>query len=119
MRTSLFITLAALSFVACKDEGTDADTSGSDDTDTGVDTDTDTADTDTADTDTADTGDTGAECWVAWDEGTCWDCDLPTSAESDSLKFYNQCSNASYVKFDNATRIPSSTWVPGTDLPPV
>ena len=69
--------------------------------------------------DTSETGDTAAECWVDWDAGTCWDCDLPTTPESDSLKFLNQCSEVDYSFFDNAARIPSDVWTPGDPLPPV
>lgn len=63
--------------------------------------------------------DAGVQCWIdAPAGGKCWSCALPTSPESDSLKFLNRCGNASSSsKFDNATRIPATTWVPGTPLP--
>lgn len=63
--------------------------------------------------------DAGVQCWIdAPTGGKCWSCALPTSPESDSLKFLNRCGNASSSsKFDNATRIPATTWVPGTPLP--
>lgn len=124
-----------LALIGCKDTGDSAkeDTGTVDDTDTGdtetgdtdtgdTDTgDTDTGDTDTGDTDTGETGDTdtSAECWTAWEAGTCWACDLPTTAEDDSDKFLNQCSDTTYAVFDNSARIPSSTWVEGDPLPPV
>jgi hypothetical protein len=114
-----YIFLGILTVVGCKTtENKPDDTAVTDSnsvTDTGDSTDT---DTDTTDTNT-DTGttDTDTVCWVAWEAGTCWDCDLPTTPEADSLKFLNQCSDVSYADFDNAARIPSSTWVPGTPLP--
>jgi hypothetical protein len=113
-------TLALLFLVlpfGCKDNKDSAE-DGDADADADADTDTDTdADSDTdSDTDTT-------ACWVASATGgDCYDatkCALPTTAGTDSLKFLNQCSTVSFSTFDNATRIPSSTWVPGTDLPDV
>jgi hypothetical protein len=103
--------------LGCKDNK-DSAGDGDADADTDADTDTDSdADSD-ADTDT----DTSA-CWIKGATGgLCFDttkCDLPTSPGTDSLKFLNQCSTVDFAVFDNATRIPSSTWVPGTDLPDV
>lgn len=121
MRTHLLagFILGTLSFVGCKDEGVQPDTGAGADADTDTDTDGDTdADADTdADSDADTDTDTAADCWVPWDQGTCYDCELPTKAGTDSYPFLNQCSDATYADFDNAARIPSSTWVPGTDLP--
>jgi hypothetical protein len=118
MRTHTLIPFLALALsFGCKSkdvEETDTNvTIGDADTDSDTDTDTDT-DTD-ADTDT-----TPTECWIAWDGGTCFDttaCPLPTSPGGNSLAFLNQCSDAAYSAFDNAARIPATTWVPGTALP--
>jgi len=129
MRLFTWVFLAAtLSLAGCKDTGetddtdpietdTDTDTDADSDTDSDSDTDTD-SDTD-SDTDTDDTDDTDATCWVDGSVGECWDCSLPATPEEDSSKALNQCSTTTAVVFDNATRIPSATWVPGTALPPV
>jgi hypothetical protein len=112
MRTLVLLFLV-LPF-ACKDNKDDSAGDGEADADTDADSDTDT-DTD-ADTDTS-------ACWVKSPTGgLCFDtttCELPTTPGTDSLKFLNQCSTVDFAVFDNATRIPSSTWVPGTDLPDV
>lgn len=82
----------------------------------------DTEDTDTGTADTADTGDTAdtdADCWVESAVGRCYDCPLPTVPGADSLRFLDQCTTAVGAPFDNAARIPSTTWVPGTPLPDV
>jgi hypothetical protein len=113
-----------LLLAGCKTEGVKPETGGdTDPADTDVETDTDTdADTD-ADTDTDTNVDTDTdvdpECWIESESGLCFDCELPTAPEGNSDKFLNQCTDADFAAFDNATRIPSSTWVPGTDLPPV
>ena len=116
MTLSLFLSGALLSVVGCKDVAEPTDT-GSVDTDT----DTDSADTSVDDTDTADSGgDTAAECWTEWDEGTCYNttlCGLPTTAADDSLLFLNQCTDAAYSLFDDSVRIPASTWKEGDALP--
>lgn len=106
-----------LLLLSCKDTGEKVDSNSEDSADTAVDSNT-AQDTDTGeDTDSA--TDTETNCWIDSDAGVCYDCELPTAPESDSLKFLNQCSDAAYAKFDNAARIPSSTWVPGTALPVV
>jgi hypothetical protein len=115
---ALFLLVLPLGCKDNKDSATDGDSDADTDADTDSDTDGDTdADTD-ADSDTDTT-----ECWVsAPTGGLCYDttiCDLPTTPGSDSLKFLNQCSGADWAPFDNATRIPASTWVPGTELPDV
>lgn len=105
--------LAFLALAACKEKDAGIDTA---DTDPAGDTDTD-ADTDTnADTDTVPVD---PECYVESDAGLCYDCELPTAPEGNSDKFLNQCTDADFAKFDNAARIPSSTWTPGTPLPPI
>jgi hypothetical protein len=110
--------LVVLTLVSCKDKtGTDVDVVDGD-ADTDADSDSD-ADTD-ADADSD--ADTDAECWVEGPHGLCYDttlCALPTTPEADSLKFLNQCTDVSSAVFDNASRIPASTWVPGNPLPPV
>jgi hypothetical protein len=126
MRTffSPFLLAVALSsslLVSCKVTG-DKDPEDTDEADVDTDTDTD-ADTD-ADTDTDTDTDTDvdtdtSECWIESESGTCYDCEPPTEPEDGSLKFLNQCTDAAYSGFDNASRIPASTWVPGTDLPTI
>ena len=120
MRASiLFLGLALL---GCKEKGdsdddvdVDADTDADTDADADTDTDTD-ADSDTdADTDT----DTEDPCWIDGANGRCWDCALPATPEADSSKALNQCTTSSFSVFDNTTRIPATTWVPGDALPPV
>lgn len=87
-------------------------------TGTAPDTDTEVTDTDT-DTDT-----TASPCWVPFDSSRCWDttlegCALPTTPGADNAPFLNQCTDSDYIVVDNAARIPASTWIPGTPLPPV
>ena len=109
--------LAFLALSACKvkDEAidtSDADADADADADSDVDTDVDTdADTDTVPID--------PECFIESDAGLCYDCELPTAPEGNSDKFLNQCSDADFAYFDNAARIPSSTWTPGTPLPEI
>ena len=112
-----FAWLLPLALAACENAGDDDTTD--DDTD-GVDTD-DTTDTDVVDTDDTDVVDTDAQCIGDNDFGECWsaDCDLPDTPGADSLKFLNNCANAGGVGFDNAARIPSATWTPGTPLPTI
>jgi len=114
MTLAFFLSGAVLSVVGCKNVAEPVDTAATD-------TDADSADTSTDDTDTADTGgDTAAECWTEWEEGTCYDtarCALPTTPANDSLVFLNQCSDAAYSLFDDAARIPASTWKEGDPLP--
>ena len=131
MRTWMVLLGAFTAAGACKEKGDATDvTEGDADTDTDGDTDTDTdADTD-ADTDT-DT-EPQADCWVADGDGECFatgdldedgtvECAFPTAPEADSSKFLNQCldPSISVAAFDNAARIPSSTWIPGDPLPPI
>ena len=72
------------------------------------------------------------DCWIAGPDGECFatgdldgdgleECAFPDAPEADSDKFLNQCLDASVATsfFDNAARIPASTWVPGDPLPPV
>ena len=82
----------------------------------------DTGHEDPSDADTDADTDTGPDCYVAWAEGTCYDttvCEQPTEAGSDSLSFLNQCSSVDYALFDNAARIPASTWTEGEPLPAI
>lgn len=122
MRTHILMLGALLAATACKEKDAGVDTSdGGTVTDTD---DTDTVDTDTEDTDTVDTDTTPVdpECWTDGDYGECYDtttCPLPTTPSADSLAFLNQCSDVDAVVFDNAARIPASTWTPGTPLPPI
>ena len=120
--THLWMFAAAGALFSCKDTGdqvTDADDApvdGDADTDTDADSDAD------ADTDTDSDADTDAECWVTSDVGDCYDttlCPLPTTPGADSSAFLNKCTDTDYAKFDNAVRIPASTWTPGTPLPPI
>src|SRR6185436_3130453 len=98
---------------ACTGDTSKDDTDVSDTVDT---TDTD----DTVDTTDTDVSDTDAACWLADGDQTCWDCAPPRVPRDDSLRFYNRCDNAtSSEAFDNAARIPASTWVPGTALPAI
>ena len=119
MRTlnPLWLLAFASLFPSCKvtdeDDGSDSAVEGDADADADADSDTD-ADGD-ADTD----ADTDAECWVDSPSGSCYDCALPTTPEQGSAKFLNQCTDSSYAAFDNATRIPASTWVPGDPLPEI
>jgi hypothetical protein len=108
----------ALALAACKGDDTDTDVIETDSPVETDETDIDTEDTD--DTDDTDVEiDTDAVCWVDSDVGECWDCDLPSEPEDDSLKALNQCSDVTSVEFDNAARIPASTWQPGDPLPPI
>ena len=112
----LLIAASGLLMVACTD-GKPGDDTDVTDTDTVVDdTDTVVEDTDVTDTDVTDTD---ALCYTEGVSGECWDCDLPAAPESDSLKALNQCTDSTYVAFDNAARIPAATWTPGTPLPAV
>lgn len=114
MRANLVLVLA---LAACKTKGTTTDDS--------VGTTPPTSDTVT----TSATGDTSAPvtstaCWVPFESSECFDttidgCSLPTAAGTDNLVFLNQCTQSDYVLFDNAARIPPSTWVPGTPLPTI
>ena len=120
MRAFTFAILTLAFSVSCnKTEDTGGGGESDADTDSDTDTDTDTdSDTD-ADTDTS-------FCWVAFSGGAadakCYDtsnskCPEPTSAGADSSKMLNRCNDQAFAYFDNAARIPASTWVPGDPLP--
>lgn len=115
MRTLSFVFTLSIGLMGCKDQGDDTSETGVADTDTDSDTDSD-SDADT-DTDTNVDTDTDALCWVSGPTAECWDCGLPTTVEADSEKALNQCTSSTYATFDNASRIPATTWVEGTPLP--
>lgn len=128
-RIFLFAALG-LTLFGCKTKDVAPDTgdtdSGTEDSDSVEDSDTSVDDSDSdSDSDSGEETDTGTEeqCWVASDNGECFDttvCDLPASAdeaEEGNLAFLNQCSDVDSAVFDNAARIPASTWTPGDPLP--
>jgi hypothetical protein len=131
MRWQHFATVTAvvmgLIVGACKDAGKDDEddtnpfTTGDDDDATGDDDDAPGDDDDVTgdDDDTmGDDDDDDVQCWVPGPIGECYDCEPPASPGTDSDAFLNACDNdTSYALFDNASRIPSATWVPGSPLP--